>query len=243
MPLFRRNKPNSPSHSTAASSEDCTAHSPCRELLAVPAAERDACLRLIIVKPAELGPDAITIYLNDELSALLVVMGPGGSGDSQQAFPVLGHLASRWNTTPPDLLHRALENMRGDNVEVGSHDQGEYSPLYTIVDQGVSGVAHLVRLEEVLGTDLPHGAIIGIPRLHQIIAVPIRKALDVANIEPMLQLVRSVGSKASDRLSLDVFWLHKGRLHPLHAKEKNGQLEEIFPPDEFQQLLEQLPRD
>jgi hypothetical protein len=218
-------------------------HSPCRELLAIPAAEHDSLLRLITVKPSELGPDAITIYLNDDLSALLVMMGPGESGSFQQAYPVLGHLASRWNTTPQDLLYRGLQNMRRDNVEVSSHDQGEFSPLYTVVDQGVSGVAHLVRLQEVLGFDLPHGAIIGIPRQHQIIAVPIRDARDLATIEPMMGLVNSVGSKATDRLSLDVFWLHEGRLHPLNAEMKNGQLQQIFPPDEFRQLMEQLPRD
>ena len=228
---------------SAAPSEDCTRHSPCRELLAIPAAQRDSLLRLIPAKTSELGPDGIYLYLNDELVALLVMMGPDESGRRQQANPVLGHLTSRWNTTPPDLIRRAIENMRGDSVVVESYDQGEYSPLYIVVDQGVSGVAHLVRLNELLGIDLPHGAIIGIPREHQIVAVPIRKARDLATIEPILRLVYNVGSKASDRLSLDAYWLHQGRLHPLHAEAKNGHLEQIFPPDEFHQLMEQLPRD
>jgi hypothetical protein len=249
MSLFRRNKQTNPSSSgfaspgpTAIPSGDCTTHSPCRELLAIPAAERDSLLRLIPAKAADLGPDGIYIYLNDDLVALLVAMGPGESGSHQRAFPVLGHLASRWNTTPPDLLFRAMNNMRGDNVLVQPHDQGEGSPLYIVADQGVSGVAQLVRLQELLGIDLPHGAIIGIPRQHQIVAVPILKGRDLAAIAPMLRLVHDVGSKAPDRLSLDVFWLHKGRLHPLRAQAKNGQLEEFFPPDEFLQLMEKLPR-
>ncbi|MGI5226984.1 hypothetical protein [Actinoallomurus sp. CA-142502] len=242
MSIFRRNKATDSSFS-AGPSGDCTTHSPCRELLAMPAAERDGLLRLIMAKTSELGPDAISVYLNDELSARLVVMAAGDSGRYQRAYPVLAHLTSRWGVTPPDLLLRAVENMRRDNVEVNAHDQGENSPLYTVVDQGVSGAAHLVRLEQALGVDLPYGAIIGIPREHQILAVPIRKAGDVAAIEAMLRLVRDVGSQASDRLSLDVFWLHQGRLHPLHAESKNGRLEQIFPPPEFRQLLEQLPRD
>jgi hypothetical protein len=82
-----------------------------------------------------------------------------------------------------------------------------------------------------------------LPREHQIVAVPIQKARDLATIESMLRLVHNVGSQASDRLGLDVFWLHRGRLHPLHAEAKNGQLEQIFPPDEFRRLMEQLPRD
>jgi hypothetical protein len=222
--------------------EDCTQHSPCRELLAIPAAERDSSLRLIITRTSDLGPDGIYVYLNDEFVALLVAMGPGESGRFQRAFPVLGHLATRWNTTHPALLSRAIENMRGDNVLVDSHDQGESSPLYIVVDQGVSGVAQLVRLEELLGFDLPYGALIGIPREHQIVAVPIRKHRDINTMEPLLRLVYNVGSQASDRLSLDVFWFHKGRLHPLHADGNNGELDRIDPPDEFLQLVEQLRR-
>lgn len=221
-------------------SEDCSKHSPCRELLAIPAAERDSLLRLIITKTADLGPDGIYIYLNDEFVALLVAMGPGESGRFQRAFPVLGHLAARWKIAFPDLLYRALENMKKDDVTVQSYDQGEASPLYIVADQGVSGAAQVVRLEQLLGVDLPYGALVGIPRAHQIVAVPIRKHRDINSMEPLLRLVYDVGSQASDRLSLDVFWLHKGRLHPLHADGNNGVLDRIDPPDEFFQMVEQL---
>ncbi|MET7751304.1 hypothetical protein [Micromonospora sp. NPDC005367] len=227
----------------AAPADDCTRHSPCRELLAMPAAQRDSLLRLIPARSSDLGPDGIYVHLNDEVVALLVAMGPDESGRFQQAYPVLGHLTSRWNTSHADLIMRAIANMRRDDVVVEPYDQGEYSPLYVIADQGVSGVAQLVRLNELLGDDLPHGAIIGVPREHQIIAVPIRKARDLATIEPVLRLVHNVGSDALDRVSLDVHWFHQGRLHPLRAEMKNGQLEQIFPPDEFHQLIEQLPRD
>jgi hypothetical protein len=223
-------------------SEDCTKHSPCRELLAIPAAERDSLLRLIITRTSDLGADGISVYLNDEFAALLVAMGPGESGRFQRAFPVLGHLASRWGIAYQDLLFRAINNMRGDNVSIQTYDQGESTPLYVVVDQGVSGAAQLVRLEELLGTDLPHGALIGIPRTHQIIAVPIRKHRDINTMEPLLKLVHDVGAQAPDRLSLDVFWYHKGRLHPFHADGNNGQLDRIFPPDEFFQLVEHLRR-
>ncbi|MEV8438272.1 hypothetical protein AB0425_12910 [Actinosynnema sp. NPDC051121] len=77
----------------------------------------------------------------------------------------------------------------------------------------------------------------------QIIAVPIRKAQDLATVAPVLQLVRNVGSKALDQVNLDVFWLHRGRLHPLRAQMKDGQLEQLSPPDEFTRLVEHLPRD
>lgn len=223
--------------------DDCTTHSPCRELLALSAAQRESLLRLVPARTSDLGPDAIYVHLNEDLVALLVAMGPGESGSFQQAYPVLGHLAARWNTTPTDLITRALGNMRADEVSVEAYDQGEHSPLHVVVDQGVSGVAHVVRLEELLNADLPHGAIVGLPREHQIIAVPIRKAQDLATIAPVLELVRNVGSKALDQVSLDVFWLHRGRLHPLRAEVRNGQLEQIFPPDEFMRLVERLPRD
>jgi hypothetical protein len=227
---------------SATTSEDCTKHSPCRELLALPDTERSSLFRLIIAKTADLGPDGIYIYLNDEFVALLVAMGPGESGRFQRAFPVLGHLAARWNVHYTDLLFRAMENMRRDDVLVKSYDQGEASPLYIVADQGVSGVAQLVRLEELLGTDLPNGALVGLPREHQIVAVPIRKHRDINSMEPLLRLVYDVGSQAPDKLSLDVFWYHQGRLHPLHADGNNGALDRIFPPDEFFQLVEQLRR-
>jgi hypothetical protein len=223
-------------------SEDCANHSPCRELLAIPAAERDSLLRLIIYRTSDLGPDGIRVYLNDEFAALLVATGPGESGRFQRAFPVLGHLAARWGIAWQDLIFRAYENMRSDSVSVQSYDLGESSPLYIIADQSVSGVAQLVRLEELLGFDLPHGALIGIPREHQIVAVPILKHRDINTMEPLLKLVYDVGSQASDQLSLDVFWYHEGRLHPLHADGNNGELDRIFPPDEFLQLVEHLRR-
>lgn len=226
-----------------APADDCTNHSPCRELLSVPAAQRETLFRLVPAKTSDLGPDAIYIHLNDDLVALLVAMGPGESGSFQQAYPVLGHLAARWGTEPTALIARAIENMRADSVSVESYEQGEHSPLHVVVDQGVSGVAQVVRLEELLGSALPHGAIVGLPREHQIVAVPIRKARDLATIEPVLRLVQNVGSNALDRVSLDVFWLHRGRLHPLRAEMRNGQLEQIFPPDEFMRLVEELPRD
>lgn len=244
MSPFRRNDPTRHSAGAPATpSEDCTKHSPCREVLAIPAVERDSLLRLIIAKTSDLGPDAIYLYLNDEFVALLVVMGPGESGRFQRAFPVLGHLATRWNTHHTELLFRAMENMRGDSVSVERYDQGESSPLYVVADQGVSGVAQLVRLEELLGIDLAHGALIGIPREHQIVAVPIREHRDINSMEPLLRLVYDVGSKASDRLSLDVFWFYEGRLHPLHADGNNGELDQIYPPDEFFRLVERLRRE
>lgn len=238
MSFFRRDTPTTP----AQPAGDCTQHSPCRELLAIPTAERDAQLRLIITRTSDLGPDGIYVHLNDELVALLVAMGPGESGRFQRAFPVLGHVVPRWNTTHQALIGRAIENMRRDDVTVESYDQGESSPLYIVADQGVSGVAQLVRLEELLGTALPYGALVGIPRAHQIVAVPIRRHRDVNSMEPLLRLVYDVGSKAPDRLSLDVFWYHKGLLHPFHADGNNGQLDRIFPPDEFLQLVEHLRR-
>lgn len=225
-----------------APADECASHEVCRELLAIPAAQRDSLLRLIMGRTAELGADSISVHLNEEFSARLVVMGPGESGSLQKAFAVPAHLTARWNTTPPDLLLRAVENMRRDDVQVNSYDNGDASPLYTVVDQGVSGVAHLVRLEQALGTTFPNGAIVGIPRQHQIIVTPIRTARDIASIEAVLGLVAQVGANAPDRLSLDVFWLNRGRLHPFKAETRDGKLERIFPPDEFRQLLERLPR-
>ncbi|XVV00682.1 hypothetical protein ACQPW3_25035 [Actinosynnema sp. CA-248983] len=227
---------------TPPPAEDCANHSPCREVLSLPARQRDSLFRLVPARSSDLGPDAIYVYLNDEMVALLVAMAPGESGSFQQAYPVLGHLAARWGTTPNDLIMHAITNMRADDVEVTTHTEVDHSPLHVVVDQGVSGFAQIVRLEELIGADLPNGAVIGIPREHQIIAVPIREARDLAAIAPVLNLVRNVGENALDQVSTDIFWLHRGRLHPLRAEVKNGQLEQIYPPDEFMQLVERLPR-
>jgi WD40 repeat protein len=245
-----RTEPSRPLHhpehmedETVSQSEDCTQHSPCRELLAIPDVQRDSLFRLRFTKTSDLGPDGIYIYLNDEFVALLVAVGPGESGRFQRAFPVLGHLAERWNIHYSQLLFRAMENMKRDNVEVKRFDQPESSPLYTVVDQGVSGVAQLVRLHELIGDDLPNGALVGLPREHTIVAVPIHKHRDINTMEPLLKMVYNVGSQASDRLSLDVFWYHEGRLHPLHADGNgNGEIGQIYPPDEFMQLVDRLRR-
>jgi hypothetical protein len=214
-----------------ARTEDCALHSPCREVLSLPPARLESLIRLVPARMSDLGGDGIYVQFNDELVALLVAMAPDGSGGFQQAYPVLGHLADRWGVPHRDLLGRALTNMRADDVSVTRHDQAEHSPLHVVVDQGVSGFAQIVRLEELLGTELPHGSLVGIPREHQVVAVPLRRKRDVVAIRPLLGLVRNVGENAQDAVSDDVYWYYRGWLHPLGEN----------PPDEFWGFADGLP--
>ncbi|MFI9814688.1 hypothetical protein [Saccharothrix variisporea] len=218
-----------------AQDEDCTRHSPCREVLSLPAGQRESLLRLVPARLSDLGGDGIYVQFNDELVALLVAMAPDSSGRFQQAYPVLGHLADRWGTPHQDLLGRAIANTRADEVSVTKHDQPDHSPLYVLADQGVSGFAHiLLRLEELLGGKLPNGSLVGIPREHQVVVVPFVRKRDVTAIRPLQNLVRDVGAKALDRVGDGVFWYYRGWLNPL------GTLDDT-PPDEFFAFADGLP--
>ncbi|MEJ2858111.1 MULTISPECIES: hypothetical protein [unclassified Saccharothrix] len=215
-----------------AQADDCANHSPCREVLSLPAAQLDSLIRLVPARLSDLGDDGIYVQFNNALVGLLVAMGPGEAGRFQQAYPILGHLATRWGTTHPDLLQRALGNIRADDVSVTRHDQVDHSPLHVLVDQGVSGFAGiLIRLEELLGIRLPAGSLVGIPREHQVIVVPFQRKRDVTAIRPLQHLVRNVAENALDRVSDDVFWYYRGWLHPLGEN----------PPDEFWAIADGLP--
>ncbi|MGW2863217.1 hypothetical protein [Streptomyces sp. NPDC001205] len=231
MALFGRGK----RHSTV-SGASCPDHHPCSKLADIPIQELDSRLRLVVTPVADLGSDSVTAQLGGGLAALLVAM--GAPGTSAAAIPA--HFTPRWNTTPPDLLVRALGNMKRDRLAIEDVAGQNGGPsLYVVTGQdGLPGAAHVLRLEEVLGQKLPHGALVAMPSNNRFYAVPILGGDALGLLDPLVSAVRGLAEQGAV-LSQDVFWLDGGRLDPLNASFKDGELR-FFPSDAFKQLLPRL---
>lgn len=235
MALFGRGKRHG-----AASGEGCPDHKPCNKLAGIPLHDLDSRLRLVVTPIADLGSDSITAHLGGGLAALLVAMDLPGTGG---AHAVPAHFTPRWNSTSPDLLARALGNMERDRLAIESLAGGNGGPaLYVVTGQdGLPGAAHVLRLEQVLGQRLPHGALVAMPSNNRFYAVPIHSGDDLGLLDTLVSAVRGLAEQGPV-LSQDVFWLHDGQLDPLNATVKDGELR-YFPSDAFKQLLPQLRRD
>lgn len=234
MALFGRGKRRG-----AASGEGCPDHDPCNRLAGIPVRELDSRLRLVVTPIADLGSDSITAQLGGGLAALLVAMGAPGTA---RAHAVPAHFTPRWNSTPPDLLARALRNMEHDRLAIETLAGGNGGPALHVVtgQDGLPGAGHVLRLEQVLGQKLPHGALVAMPSNNRFYAVPIHSGDDLSLLDPLISAVRGL-AEHGPVLSQDAFWLHDGQLDPLNATVKDGELR-FFPSDAFKQLLPQLRR-
>lgn len=200
----------------------------------------DVRLRLVVTPVADLGPDSVTVQLGGGLAALLVAMGAPGTG---RAHAVPAHFTPRWNSTPPDLLSRALRNMERDRLTIEAVAGGNGGPALHVVtgQDGLPGAAHVLRLEQVLGQKLPNGALVAMPSNNRFYAVPLHSGDDLSLLDPLVSAVRGL-AEHGPVLSQDAFWLREGQLDPLNATIKDGELR-FFPSDAFKQLLPKLRRD
>jgi hypothetical protein len=112
--------------------------------------------------------------------------------------------------------------------------------MYMITRPDLVSAAHLLRLDQVVGTKLPYGALVVVPRTNAVCVLPLHRAEQVTLIDSVLRLVRDTAS--ADAPSRDVFWFHDGKLDPLNAQVKNGKMERIFPPEGFKEMLAEIPR-
>lgn len=243
MPLFRRSAPNgSAPNGSAPESEDCAAHSPCRQLLEIPPRELDSRLRLMLTPVSETGRDDVSAHLNTALAGRLVAM------DAQRdprvvphALVIPVHFLPHWNVTSRELLDRALANGQRQELDISGHQLDADTVMYTVGRRDLVDATQLLRLDQVLGRELPFGAYVTVPKVNAVTVLPLTKAAHVSMLPDSLGLLHSVASQGPGAPSMDAFWFHDGKLDPLNAQMRDGRMERFLPPEGFEERMAQLP--
>ena len=239
MPLFRRTAPNGP----APESADCTAHEPCRRLLAIPPQERESRLRLMLTSVAETGRGDVSAHLNPELAGRLVAMDVQRDPRvAANALVIPVHFLPRWDATSRELLDLALANGTRQKLDISAHELGEDAVMYTVGRPDLIDATQLLRLDQVLGRELPFGAYVTVPKVNAVTVLPLTRAPHMAMLPDVLALQHRVAAQGPAAPSMDAFWFHDGKLDPLNAQMNGGQMERYLPPEGFQEKMAQLPR-
>ncbi len=75
-----------------------------------------------------------------------------------------------------------------------------------------AGITSLVQLA---GTDLPHGALVGVPRHSMLVIQPMRSKRDLGTVKILESCVASMFREAPDGCTPRLFWFVDGDAHPL----------------------------
>lgn len=206
---------------------------------------RDAQLSVIISRQQDgwLGPDPIATDIGEGLSAVLVVKaGPRRRGGAHEAVQVAHHAAVQWGADPGALWWRGLANMRQDKLNIRAFDTNVGVKMHVVNGTGWPAAGHALRIEEVLGTSLPNGAIVTLPTNNSFIALPIQsgRALDV--IPFLMQTSQQLMTGDPAPMSNGVFWYSRGRLESMGVTLNSDRDFNMKVSDACKQMLNSLPQ-
>jgi hypothetical protein len=197
---------------------------------------------MMLTRVAETGQGDVSAHLNTELAGRLVAMDtPRDRRTAPNALVIPVHFLPHWNTTSRDLLDRALANGERQKLDIAAHQLGPDTVMYTIGRLDLVDATQLLRLDQVLGRELPFGAYVTVPKVNAVTVLPLTRAEHVPMLGDSLSLLHNVASQGPAAPSMDAFWFHDGKLDPLGARMSGGRLEGFTPPEGFQERMAQLP--
>ena len=195
----------------------------------------------MLTRTVNTGSDQIASLMNEKLMGRVVVKEPTSAASARPRVLVFpGHLVTRAESG--DLLQRAGANATNEKLQIRTLDLAPNTSIYTISRDDFIGATRLLFLDDILGRNLPHGAIVIVPRANLVCVLPLDRSSDASLLPDMMRLLHDVAGQAPTTPSLDAFWFHAGQLDPLNAQISGGTLERISPPPGFTETLAHLPR-
>ncbi|MDI2124872.1 hypothetical protein [Yinghuangia seranimata] len=191
-------------------------------------------LRLSVTRGGpHLAPPALAWPLGDELAAVACVKLPDG-----QIVTAEIPMAQAWGMGPEDVWLQCATNLRGEHFARSEFDTAAGVTMTMFTGQGWPGTAHLVRIGEALGEDVPHGALVTVPDENTLLVVPLnnQRVLDV--VPQMYQTGHEI-TRGQHPFSTRTYWWHEGVLEPLEVQWQ-GQLARVSGSPRFSQTVAAL---
>ncbi|MCW1967632.1 MAG: DUF1444 family protein [Anaerolineae bacterium] len=109
-------------------------------------------------------------------------------------------------------------------------------PLTLFSGDAFYGASHALILNEYLPANLPHGALIGIPKRDVLLMHEIRNAGVFDAIPAMIQVIVNMHRDGPGSISPNLYWVYDGEIIYLPTKLVKGDLS-FDPPPEFSKVL------
>lgn len=112
-------------------------------------------------------------------------------------------------------------------------------PLTLYSGDAFYGASHALILDEYLPDDLPHGALVGIPKRDVMLVHHIRNAGVFDAIPAMIQVIINMHRDGPGSISPNLYWFYQDEIVCLPAKISKGELN-FAPPQAFSDVLDEM---
>ncbi len=148
--------------------------------------------------------------------------------------------ADAWRLDPEDLLDIGRQNLRASGrlaETVFPLEPGAW--LKVLTGDPYYAASHALLLDEYLRDDLPHGALVGIPKRDMLLLHEIRDMGLMEALTALLQLIVGMHRDGPGSLSPFLYWRHDGEFTVIPYDLDDDTLT-LAPPDEFVELMDEL---
>ncbi len=148
--------------------------------------------------------------------------------------------AKVWRLDPEDLLDIGRQNLRASRKlaeTVFPLEQG--TRLKVLAGDSYYAASHALFLDEYLRDDLPHGALVGIPKRDMLLLHEIRDMGLMEAMTALLQLIVGMHRDGPGSLSPYLYWRHDGEFTVIPYEMDDDTLT-LVPPEAFVALMDEL---
>ncbi len=145
-----------------------------------------------------------------------------------------------WGKTVDELYALGLDNLRRKpRPEIRRVVLPEGGRVTVFSGQSFFVASDALRLAQFPGCSGRHGALVGLPTRHVLLAYPIDDAAVVKAMPLIVRIILEMARQGPGTLSPRLYWYHDGHYADLPYKPRNGR-PQFAPPVEFSALVAQL---
>jgi hypothetical protein len=201
----------------------------CRAVAGVPSSLLPLLLR-VVVQPAgvPLGDDAFTAVFHPDLVGAVVV-----KGRQDEPLVLTRHLAATWQVPAARLWEDALASLGVEPLDVQRFTlpdvPGRHTEAYSVTGVGWPGIAHMFRLEQVLGWRFPLGALVMVTDANSFVALPLESNATLPAASALWDLNEALRRRRPEPLSPRMLWVRGWAVHDLGAGVVDGRFTADLP--------------
>jgi len=149
-------------------------------------------------------------------------------------------IAEKWGRDSDELFAAAEQNVR-EMCEVETEEVSLEDMTLKIVQGESPYVASLaIDLQRFPGLEGPHGAFVGIPIRHAIVALPWIEPKGFAKVHNLMRIVAGMEHDGPGSVSSRMYWYRKGEWTEIPFEIKDDGELAVRPPDTFMKYLEKV---
>lgn len=149
----------------------------------------------------------------------------------------------RWGIDVYEAFDAAYQNVqRNEPISIDEVDLGDGVKVHALCSDSFFCATHVVWLDDLLDDISQYGALVIIPHRHAVIVHRLTRApMAMAAVRRLADLARSMHLQGPGSLTPNLYWWRPGTLTHLPVSW-SGQKVMLSAPEEFDQLLDALPR-